>query len=93
MSDRGTNEAVQVELGLAEIDESPWEWGVYFERNDGRSGQDDWTPIVYGYGELSYEDAYEQWQHDSIMVTRMPDRFRNPRLVRRAVGPWGGAGP
>lgn len=48
MSDRGTSEAEQVKLGLAENDGHPWEWGTYIERNDGYDDQDDWTPIVYG---------------------------------------------
>lgn len=86
MTDRGTNEAEQVKLGLAENDENPWEWGVYIERNDGTVDRDDWTPLVYGG--FSYEDAYEHWRRDCDMVTRMPDRYRNPRLVRRAVSPW-----
>ena len=81
MSDRGTNETEQVKLGLAENDESPWEWGLYIERND----QGDWTPLVYGG--LSYEHAHESWLLDREMATRMPDRYRNPRIVRRAVSP------
>lgn len=86
MTDRGTNEAEQVKRGLAENDESPWEWGVYIERNDGRDDRDGWTPLVYGG--LSYEHAHESWRLDCNMVTRMPDRYRNPRIVRRAVSPW-----
>lgn len=82
MSNRGTSEAWQVKLGLAENDESPWEWGVYIERNDGG----DWVPLVYGGH--SYEDAYEHLRQDCNMVTSTPGAFRNPRLVRRAVSPW-----
>ena len=82
MSDHGTSETEQVRLGLAENDESPWEWGVYIERND-RGG---WRPLVYGG--FSYEDAYRHWRQECDMVTSWPNRFRNPRLVRRAVSPW-----
>lgn len=82
MSDRGTSEAVQIRLGLAENDESPWEWGTYIERND----RGYWTPLVYGG--LSYEHAHESWRLDCALVTRSPGTFRNPRLVRRAVSPW-----
>lgn len=86
MSDRGTSETEQVRLGLAENDESPWEWGIYIERNDGRGGQDNWVPLVYGG--FSYEDAYEHWRRDCTLATSTPSHFRNPRLVRRAVSPW-----
>lgn len=82
MSDRGTNEAEQVRLGLAENDESPWEWGIYIERND----RDGWTPLVYGG--FSYEDAYGHWRQKCDMATSAPGLFRNPRIVRRSVSPW-----
>lgn len=83
MSDRGTSETEQVTLGLAENDESPWEWGIYIERC---WDNDYWTPLVYG--ELSYEHAHETWLLNCGLVTRLPDQYRNARLVRRAVGPW-----
>ena len=86
MSDRGTNEAEQVRLGLAENDKSPWEWGIYIERNDGRVDRPDWVPLVYGG--FDYEDAYRRWRQKCDAVTSVPDHFRNPRLVRRAVSPW-----
>ena len=73
---------MQVRLGLEEHDKSPWEWGNYLERNDGG----DWTTLLYGG--LSYEHAHESWLLDCDMATRMPDRYRNPRIVRRSVSPW-----
>lgn len=82
MSDRGESEAMQVRLGLEENDESPWEWGIYIERND-RAG---WTPLVYGG--FSQEDAYQHWRQDCALAASTPDHFRNPRIVRRAVSPW-----
>lgn len=82
MSDRGTNEAEQVRLGLAENDESPWEWGIYIERCDSEG----WVPLVYG--EHTYESAYRRWRRQCNVAARMPDRVRNPRIVRRAVSPW-----
>lgn len=82
MSDRGENEAMQVRLGLAENDESPWEWGTYIERND----RGNWTPHVYGG--FSYEEAHQKWRLDCALVAREPDSWRNPRIVRRAVSPW-----
>lgn len=82
MSDRGESEAMQVRLGLEENDESPWEWGIYIERND----RDGWTPLVYGG--FSHEDAKEQHRDNERLAASTPDHFRNPRLVRRAVSPW-----
>ena len=86
MSDRGTSEAWQVKLGLAEHDESPWEWGIYIERNDGSGNQPDWTPLVDGG--LTYGAAQNRWRLDCEFAAHNPDQFRNPRLVRRAVSPW-----
>lgn len=87
MSDRGSSEAVQIRLGLEENDESPWEYGTYIERNDGRDGKDDWVPLVYG-GCESREDARKHWLREGDFATQHPERFRNPRIVRRAVSPW-----
>ncbi|MFB9776137.1 hypothetical protein [Brevibacterium otitidis] len=78
------SEAVQIRLGLEEWDESPWEWGVYVERNDGRRGKDAWTPLVYG-GMESFEDARQRWRN---FCGGPPHLYRNPRIVRRAVSPW-----
>lgn len=81
------SEAVQTRLSLEEWDESPWEWGVYIERNDGRDGEDDWTPLVYGKGG-SFERALESYLsfHNAARVS--PKTYRHPRIVRRAVSPW-----
>ena len=87
MSDRGAAEATQIALGLEENDESPWEYGTYIERNDGRDGQDDWTPLVYG-GYESFSDVRNMWLSDCDAATRHPNAVRNPRIVRRAVSPW-----
>ena len=78
------SEEVQIRLGLEEWDESPWEWGVYVERNDGSDGEDDWTPFVYGEME-SFEDARLRWRSFCEATLRI---YRNPRIVRRAVSPW-----
>lgn len=87
MSDRGSSEAVQIRLGLEENDESPWEYGTYIERNDGRDGKDDWVPLVYG-GNKSWEDARKSWMRECNFAATHPRMFRNPRIVRRAVSPW-----
>lgn len=83
MSDRGTNEAEQVKRGLAENDESPWEWGLYIERCD----NGDWIPLVYG-GCEDFEDARSRWLTHCRLATSAPSHLRRPRIVRRAVGPW-----
>lgn len=70
-------EAEEIARGLAENDETPWEWGVYVERNDGG----EWTPLVYG-GCVSREEAI------AFMFPALPALYRRPRLVRRAVSPW-----
>ena len=75
------SEAAQIRLGLEEWDESPWEWGVYVERDD----KGDWTPVVYG-GEASFEDARERWI--GFLAATDTGLYRNPRIVRRAVSPW-----
>ena len=87
MNDRGESEAVQIRLSLEENDESPWEYGTYIERNDGRDGEDDWIPLVYG-GREDYGDARDMWLSDCRFATQHPNRWRNPRIVRRAVSPW-----
>ncbi len=87
MSDQGTSEAMQVAVGLEQNDESPWEYGLYVERNDGRDGKDGWTPLVYG-GCVNYEDAVQCARPTMHSITVSPRTFRNPRIVRRAVSPW-----
>lgn len=83
MSDRVTSEIAQVRLGLEENDESPWEYGAYIERCDNGN----WVPLVYG-SHADYEDARITWKRDSDMAAQYPEHYRNPRIVRRAVGPW-----
>lgn len=78
------SEAQQIEYGLEEWDESPWEWGVYVERNDNSDGEDYWIPVVYG-GMESFEDARRSWLHFCDGPLSL---YRNPRIVRRAVSPW-----
>ena len=73
---------MQVRIGLAENDESPWEWGLYFERNDNGN----WTTLVCGG--YTYKDAYKAWRSVSHSATAHPNHYRNARLVRRAVSPW-----
>lgn len=87
MTDRGASEAVQIRLGLEENDESPWEYGTYIERNDGRDGKDDWVPLVYG-GNKSWEDTWVDHRANCKASAAHPRMFRNPRIVRRAVSPW-----
>ncbi len=74
-------EEVQIRLGLEEWDESPWEWGVYVERNH---AEDAWTSVIYAEGN-SLKDAQHLlrsfWDSNS-------KSYRNPCLVRRPVGPW-----
>lgn len=83
MSDRGTSEAVQIRLGLKENDQSPWEYGVYVERCD----DGDWTPLVYGE-HWDYDEARVSWRSLARSAAAHPGHYRNPRIVRRAVGPW-----
>lgn len=78
------SEALQIRRGLEENDESPWEWGVFVERNDGRGGEDNWTPLVYG-GRESFEDARRRWLN---FCNATQGIYRNPRIVRRVVSPW-----
>lgn len=77
------SEAVRVRAGLEFCDESPWEWGNYIERRDG----DVWYPLVYG-GRETFEETYRHWLRDVQLATSYPGRYRNPRIVRRAVSPW-----
>ncbi|MCT1689888.1 hypothetical protein M3B11_02755 [Brevibacterium sp. p3-SID960] len=78
------SEEVQIRLGLEEWDESPWEWGVYVERNDGSDGEDCWVPLVYGEM-VSFDDARQRWRNFCDATQGI---YRNPRIVRRAVSPW-----
>lgn len=78
------SEELQIRRGLEANDESPWEWGVYVERNDGRRGEDRWTPLVYGEME-SFDDARQRWRD---FCTQPLGLYRNQRIVRRAVSPW-----
>ena len=78
------SEEVQIRLGLEEWDESPWEWGVYVERNDNSDGEDYWIPVIYG-GRESFEDARRSWLNFCDGPLSL---YRNPRIVRRAVSPW-----
>lgn len=78
------SEAEQIRLGLEEWDESPWEWGVYVERNDSSDGEDYWIPVVYGRME-SFRGARLRFLN---FFDATPGIYRNPLIVRRAVGPW-----
>ena len=71
----------QISFGLEEWDDSPWEWGVYVERDD----KGDWTPLVHG-GLGSFKEARERWLR--LLGATSTGCYRNPRVVRRAVSPW-----
>ena len=72
-------------INLEKWDESPWEWGIYFERNDGyHSGTEKWVPMTFG-GFKSFEVAQRLV---SSKLTSAPKIYRDIHIVRRAVSPW-----
>lgn len=79
------SEALQIKAGLEFCDESPWQWGNYMERYN--EDEDIWYPCVYG-DRTTFEEARQQWLADCHITTLFPQRYRNPRIVRRAVSPW-----